>query len=222
MRNAFLTAALATMTIVLAHPAGAEQPGPGGPMRGQQMSNVSYDPHAFAMHVAEHHRHGIALADAVIANGQNAQVKALARRIRSDLQRELATLDAHKTGKSDVSKPGDVRSGDATKPGTINKPGDVGPVPPGRGMGMGMGMRDPEVGRGLMQLENAKGADADRLFLELMIVHHASGVKIVHGAMHHLTENQLKSMARDMFGKQARQIGELQRLRESESAISRK
>ncbi len=65
----------------------------------------------------------------------------------------------------------------------------------------------------MTQLKAAKGTEADRLFLELMIAH-AHGLMMAHAAMPHLGDSELKDMANDMFAKQAREIGELQRLRE--------
>ena len=85
----------------------------------------------------------------------------------------------------------------------------------GTGGGMAMAPRDADMDQGMARLRTAKGAEADRLFLELMITHHASALMLGHTAMGHLTDPQLKASADSMFAKQARQIGELQRLREA-------
>ena len=82
--------------------------------------------------------------------------------------------------------------------------------------------KDPDMERGMERLEAAKGAEADRLFLELMIAHHASGLMAAHAVMPTLADDELQSMANNMFTKQAREIGELQRLREGTRAARKK
>jgi uncharacterized protein (DUF305 family) len=74
--------------------------------------------------------------------------------------------------------------------------------------------RDPELERRLTQLKAAKGAAADQLFLELAIAHHGFGLVMSESAMNRVSDATLRSMARDTFAKQAREIGELQRLRD--------
>lgn len=69
--------------------------------------------------------------------------------------------------------------------------------------------------RGMTQLKASKGAEADRLFLDLMLAHHASALMMAHTAKPYLEAAAMKTMAEDMISKQAREIGELQRLRDS-------
>jgi uncharacterized protein (DUF305 family) len=191
MRKTFLTATLAAMTMTFTAPAMADQAqGASDPAHTKHMA-APKDDHSFAMQMAQHHRDGIAMADAVIANGKSASVKAMARRIKSDQQKDLAKLESHKGDKAqDTSHTA---------------------MP-----------KDPDMERGMTQLQSAKGADADRLFLEMMIAHHASGLMMAHTAMPELDDNELKSTAQAMFTKQAREIGELQRLREGTRAARRK
>jgi uncharacterized protein (DUF305 family) len=191
MRKTLLTALLAAMTVTFTAPASADEgKGHSDPAHTKHMA-APKDDHSFAMQMAQHHRDGIAMADAVIANGKNANVKAMARRIKSDQQKDLAKLESHKGDKAqDTSHTAMAK--------------------------------DPDMERGMNQLKAAKGADADRLFLELMIAHHASGLMMAHTAIPELGDNELQSMAQTMFTKQAREIGELQRLREGTRAARRK
>lgn len=48
-----------------------------------------------------------------------------------------------------------------------------------------------------------------------MIAHHASAIGMAHSAMDKLSDADLKAMADNMFAKQATEIAELQRLRDS-------
>lgn len=192
MRKALLSTAIAAMTMTFVSPVVADQaPRDNAPTQMKRMSAPHDDP-TFAMHMAQHHRDGIAMADAVIANGKSDSVKAMARRSRSDQQKDLAKLEHHRGDKAHESAQA--------------------AMPP----------KDPEMERGMARLKAAKGAEADRLFLELMIAHHASGLMMAHTAMPELGDTELKSMAQNMFTKQAREIGELQRLREGTRAARTK
>jgi uncharacterized protein (DUF305 family) len=191
MRKPLLSAVLAAMTMTFVAPALADQPKDGHDAAHTKQMADPQDDHSFAMQMAQHHRDGIAMADAVIANGKNANVKALARRIRADQLKDIEKLEAHKGAKGH------------------------------EGMAMTM-PKDPDMERGMERLKAAKGAEADRLFLELMIAHHASGLMTAHAVMPKLSDNELQSMANNMFTKQAREIGELQRLREGTRAARRK
>ncbi len=192
MRKALLSAVIGTMTI-LSMPALADQDHAkkSDPAHTTHMASP-HDDHSFTMQMVQHHRDGIAMADAVIANGTNDDVKSMARRIKSDQQKDIATLEAHK---------GHAQAGKPSK--------------------MAMSPKDPDMQKGMAQLKTAKGAEADRLFLELMIVHHAHGLMMAHAAKPRLGDGELKSMANDMFAKQAREIGELQRLHESNRSAQR-
>jgi uncharacterized protein (DUF305 family) len=186
MRKALLSAALATMTITLSASAIADQAKTRTDPQSKQMPGKQADS-MFVMHIAQHHRNAIAMADAVIANGASDEVKTMARRIKSEQQRELAKLEGHKAYDKKMT------------------------MPP----------QDPSVQQDMAQLKAAKGAEADRLFLELMVVHHATGLMMSHYAKPSLGTAEVKAVATEMFGKQAREIGELQRLRESTQSARR-
>jgi uncharacterized protein (DUF305 family) len=192
MRKILLSIAMAAMTFTFAAPALADkQQKPTGHAAQTKQMAAPKDDHAFAMHMAQHHRDGIAMADAVITNGKSDSVKSIARRIKADQQKDLVKLEGHKG-----------RQGHASSAMAMPK--------------------DPDMERSMAALKAAKGAEADRLFLELMIAHHAEGLMTAHTAMPELDDSELKSIATSMFAKQAREIGELQRLREGNRAARRK
>lgn len=148
---------------------------------GTKPISAPHDDRALARHLIDHDRTGIALADEVIANGTSDEVKIVARRIRSDLQREIAALEelAGPAATTDM------------------------PRPPA----------DPDLTRGLARLAKTTGGEADALFVDLMIVHLATGLLIVHAAMPHLRDPTLRAMVNARFADRARDIGELQRMR---------
>lgn len=146
------------------------------------------DPHddlTFAVHMAHHHRDGIAMADHVIAEGSDPAVAKLAKRIRADQLKELAILDR-------VAKRSDKQArGEAEPP------------------------KDHDMEREMARLNEASGNEADRLFLEQMITHHAQALIMARSALPHLSASALRKMAKQAFAKQAREIGELYALHEA-------
>lgn len=148
------------------------------------------DDHAFAMQVAEHHRQGIEMADHVIAHGSNPAVKAMAKRIKAEQQKDLQTLDTHKP------------SGGAQHHGSS--------MP-----------KDPDMEKKMAELKAASGAKLDALFLEQMIVHHAGALVAAESAVDKLQDEELRKLAKNNIAMQAREIGELQQLRDGKRAARR-
>ena len=149
------------------------------------------DDHSFAMHMAEHHRQGIEMADHEIAKGSSPEVKAIAKRIKAQQQKELATLEAHKPSDQGMHH---------------------GSMPP----------KDPDMERSMAELKAASGAKADQLFLQNMIVHHASALVMAQGALDNLQDKELRKLATDGIAMQAREIGELQRMRDGKRFARRR
>lgn len=188
MRTSVLSAAFAALA-TLSLPALADSTAKQAKQQKHtQPASAPQNDHVYASHLAHHHRDGIAMADAVIANGASDEVEAIARRIKASQQRDIPTLEAHKPEAKTKAM-----------------------MPP----------TDPDMKRGMARLKAAKGAEADALFLELMMAHHASGLTMTHSAMHHLDDVELRSLAEKTIASQAREIGELQRLRESNRSASR-
>ena len=187
MRKVLLAVGLALATV---EPAIADDPAKHGAAADTKAMSAPQDDHTFAMHMADHHRHGIAMADHVIAKGSSADVKAMARKIRSQQQKELAKLEAH--------KPAD-------------KSGHHAPMP-----------KDPDMERAMSELKASSGAKADALFLQNMIVHHAQALVMTQAAVHHLQDGELRALAVNSLGSQAKEIGDLQKLREGKRAAARR
>lgn len=58
-------------------------------------------------------------------------------------------------------------------------------------------------------MRSAKGAEVDRMFLEHMIPHHASGLPVAHRALDNLTRGDMKELAKQIIDAQAMEIGEM-------------
>lgn len=81
--------------------------------------------------------------------------------------------------------------------------------------------KDPEMDRKMAELKAASGTKADALFLQLMIVHHASALLAAESAVDKLQDEDLRKLAKDNIAMQAREIGELQQLRDGKRAARR-
>jgi uncharacterized protein (DUF305 family) len=62
----------------------------------------------------------------------------------------------------------------------------------------------------LARLRDAQGADADRLFLELMIPHHVGGVEMAEYAVENARQPQVRALARGIVTAQERELVALQ------------
>jgi uncharacterized protein (DUF305 family) len=73
---------------------------------------------------------------------------------------------------------------------------------------------DPHMMAEMREMEMLSGADLDRMFLEEMIVHHASALPTSHRAKPHVEDTDLQQLADAMFEAQAEEIGEMQKMLE--------
>lgn len=72
---------------------------------------------------------------------------------------------------------------------------------------------DQHMDEDMTRLQQATGAQVDSLFLEHMIAHHSEAISLAHRARPNLQRNDLQTMADNIVGDQAREIGEMQMLR---------
>lgn len=72
---------------------------------------------------------------------------------------------------------------------------------------------DPHMESDMAAMMAATGAEVDAMFLDDMIPHHAEGISIAHRALSSLTRADVKNNANDVVSTQAREIGEMQTLR---------
>jgi uncharacterized protein (DUF305 family) len=71
---------------------------------------------------------------------------------------------------------------------------------------------DPHADPEMMEMMNTTGAELDRMFLTEMIPHHAGGLPTAHRADPHVENEELRTLANDMYLAQAEEIGEMKGL----------
>jgi len=71
---------------------------------------------------------------------------------------------------------------------------------------------DPHATKEMAEMMNLSGAELDRMFLQEMIVHHASALPTSHRAKPHVLDSDLSALADDMFDAQATEIGDMQEM----------
>lgn len=134
--------------------------------------------------IVPHHRMATEMAQMELDKGTRADVKALAQRIKDAQTQEIALLTNARQ----------ALTGSATVP-----------TPP----------TDPHMQADMARMQQmAAGPDVDRMFLEEMIPHHAEGISIAHRALPNLQRQDVRDNATEVASTQAREIGEMQALRQ--------
>lgn len=75
---------------------------------------------------------------------------------------------------------------------------------------------DPHMLAEMEKMQQLRGAELDRMFLEEMIPHHAAGLPSAHRAKPHVTRPELQRLADDIYNAQAEEIGEMHRMLQGE------
>ena len=156
-----------------------------------QMGDMPYDLHYIDMMIM-HHQEGIEMAQMAQTKAVSPKVKALADRIVTDQQKDIAELQGHRNHWY------------AAKP----------PMDPAMMSSMMQGMHP-----GMMSMEDtrrkllaADGAAFDRLFLETMIHHHQMAIDMSKEARTKAEHAEIKEIARKTIAKQTAEIAEMNRL----------
>lgn len=152
-----------------------------------------------------HHESALMMAQMAVTKARLPQVKALARGIISDQQREIAQMKAWRKawfGNAQVpmsmtNDKGIMMSGMKMSNMKMTMPGTM--------MGLPMKM-EMDMGK----LSRAKGRDFDKIFLQMMIPHHASAIVMADEARNMSGRPQLRNLARNIIASQAREIGQMQ------------
>jgi uncharacterized protein (DUF305 family) len=71
---------------------------------------------------------------------------------------------------------------------------------------------DPHADPEMMEMLSTTGAELDRMFLTEMIPHHASGLPTAHRATPHVQNEELRTLADEMYQAQSEEIGEMKEL----------
>ena len=103
----------------------------------------------------------------------------------------------------------------STRPRMAWMPGHAHPLPAGGGVPLMPGMATDEEMR---RLREARGAEADVLFLQLMIRHHEGGVVMARALEGLSRRDEVLGMARSIDGSQRAEIAEMTEMLEKRSA----
>jgi uncharacterized protein (DUF305 family) len=71
---------------------------------------------------------------------------------------------------------------------------------------------DPHADPEMAEMMQATGVELDRMFLTEMIPHHAAGLPTAHRATPHVQNEQLRTLAADMYQAQSEEIGQMKEL----------
>lgn len=165
--------------------AGANGPGAEAPKgAAPDMAGMTMDDAMFISMMIPHHQAALDMAEVVIRRGSDPEVRAIARRIVDDQRAEIA----------------EMRDLYRTAFG-----GDPPSMPAGHGMMMGMGMD-------AATLESAP--EPDRAFLGAMIPHHAGAILMADAVLAGDPRPEVADLARRIIAAQAKEIGEMQAMRE--------
>lgn len=146
----------------------------------------------FAQMMIPHHRQAIQMAELAPDRAQSADVKALAEQIMGAQEPEIATLT------------GFLQAWGAEVPADDSMNGMAGMDHSGMS-----GMMTPEQ---LTELSNASGAEFDRMFLEMMVVHHQSAVAEAEAELSDGINPDAKALATDIVKAQNAEISRMQEL----------
>lgn len=147
---------------------------------------------AFINGMVAHHQAAVEMAEVELAEGDRAEVKALAQEIIDAQRAEIETMTS--IAQEEYSFTPEM--------------GHSGPMGEMMGMPMTMDMST-------MAEELAEASDVDEMFLMMMIPHHASAIVMADELLRNGSNAELKDLAETIIADQAREIGEMQELLES-------
>lgn len=197
MRARALTAALAATAAALTGCGGdnaattTSHGGPPPPSSAQQQAQDHNQADiSFAQDMIPHHAQAIQMARLAPDRAQSPQVKELASRIEQAQDPEIEAMTAW------------LQAWGAPVPPTGESGG-------GHGGGMGAGGMDPQRMR---QLEQATGAEFDRLFLQMMIKHHDGAIETARAELGNGQNPEAKQLAQQIIDAQQAEIQEMSAL----------
>ncbi|WP_131786137.1 DUF305 domain-containing protein [Protofrankia symbiont of Coriaria ruscifolia] len=158
---------------------------------------------SFAQNMIPHHRQAIQMADLAATHASDPQVAELATRIRAAQDPEITTMTGwlrtwgEPTG---TTGPGAMGHGSAPGHGSMGH-GSTGADSASAGTGMGMMSEADMAG-----LTGMRGAEFDRMFLEMMIGHHEGAVSMAETEIREGVYGPAKAMAQNIQTNQAAEI----------------
>ena len=169
----------------------------------------------FAQGMIVHHQGAIEMADLATDRAANTQVKELATRIKAaqdpeiqQMQTWLTAWGVAMTGSTAASTADDGMGGmDHGGMSGMGKEGDMSSSA-AAGMSMPGMMSDAQM----QQLTDASGAEFDRLFLEMMIMHHQGAIEMANTELAEGSNPDALALAESITTSQTAEITEMQQL----------
>lgn len=156
-----------------------------------------------------HHQSALMMAQMALTKAQLPEVKRLARGIIADQKKEIAQMQAWRKAwypKAAPMNQGAMNHGsmDHSMHSSMKMSGDKMTMP---GHMMGLPMKgEMDMGK----LRSAKGREFDRMFLQMMIPHHAGAVVMADEALKVTARPQIRKMSHAIISSQSREIGLMQ------------
>jgi len=148
-----------------------------------------------------HHQGALMMAQMAVTKAQYPEVKRLARSIIRDQKKEIAQMKAWRK----AWYPKAAMPMDQGAMGDMKMSDDKMMIEAVEMMGLPM-KGEMDMGK----LKKAKGREFDRMFLQMMIPHHAGAVMMADEALKVTGRLQLRKLSRAIISSQAREIGQMQ------------
>ena len=159
-----------------------------------------------------HHQSALVMAQMAVSKAKYPEVRRLARAIVTDQKKEIAYMgqlrkrvygSAMSTNRSGMKMDGQMSGMEHSSMGGMKMSGDK-MMMPGTMMGLPMkGMMD------MGQLKSASGAGFDRMFLKMMIPHHAGAIVMADEALKTSGRAEIRGLSKKIIDAQAKEIGEM-------------
>lgn len=166
-----------------------------------QMANMPFDLHYIDMTIM-HHQQGIEMARLAEQKGQNARVKAFAKKTADDQQRDMMELRGHRQH----------WYSDRPEMDHSQMMSHMEMMPAGKDKTMMQDMMKHSQDD-MAKLQAAEGAAFDRLFLDTMTHHHQMAVDMSKDAVAKAEHKEIKDFARKTITKQQGEIAEMNRIK---------
>ena len=136
----------------------------------------------FAQGMIAHHQQAVEMSDMVLERGENAEVKALAQRIKDAQTSEIELMRGWLKDWGE-----DETSAEHEMPGQMSE-------------------------EDMAKLEEASGAELDKMFLEMMIPHHESAIEMAETELEDGEFSDAKDLAQRVVDDQTAEIAEIKAL----------
>lgn len=183
MRRMFLALAV-TAAVALGACGGADDPvvddaGATTTAAGEERNDADVE---FAQGMIAHHQQAVEMSDMVLERGENAEVKALAQRIKDAQTSEIELMQGW------LSEWGeDEAAMDHDMPGQMSE-------------------------EDMAKLEEASGLELDKMFLEMMVPHHESAIEMAQTEVEDGESSDAKALAERVIEDQTAEIEEIKGL----------